>query len=792
MKRLSTGLLLVLATAVQAQSLESNLTRFANQYATEKLYLHYDKSSYLPGETVWFKAYAMEGLFPAAASKTLYVDYIADNGTVLSHVVSPLIEGATNGQFEIPSDYNGNWLHVRAYTKWMLNFDTAFLYAHDIRILQKPVPGARPAKLTVVPRLDFFPEGGDAIAGLPGKVAFKVTDQWGNPQKLRGVVMSDKGVVVDSLRVLHDGMGFFTLTPDEGASYTAKWRDEKGAMHTTALPAVKPSGASMQVTVNGTKRIVVINSNAEGEVNGLLHLVGTINQRLVFQNDVTPVAGGVRRVIPTENVSSGVLVLTLFDRNWKPLAERISFLNNNDYSFPASMEVEHWGLGKRKRNEIRISVPDSLQGASLSVSVTDASIDRDTAENILSGLMLSSELRGKVYHPAYYFADNSDARAQELDLVMLTNGWRRYAWSEIVQGKFAPLTYARDTSYLALSGKLFGVSNSMLSGKENIVLLVKEKDSATKMVILPVNRDASFGDPDIVIFDTVQIYYSLKSKLLTQAEARFLPDRLPAPNYSVFSKGFITDQLLSDTSGNRHHLNLAGEENRLRDAERGKMMELVTVRAKQKSTVQQMDERYASGLFKGGDGYQFDLVNDPASAGYQSIFNYLQGKVAGLQINMAGSEPTMMWRGGSPQVYLDEVLSDASMISSIPVSDIAYVKVFRPPFFGGSGGGNGAIAIYTRRGNDAAMAPSKGLSSNKVSGYSALKEFYSPNYDRFEPRNEQPDLRTTLYWNPSVIVSGKKPAVLSFYNNDLTKSFRVVIEGMSREGLLTHYEQIME
>ena len=134
------------------------------------------------------------------------------------------------------------------------------------------------------------------------------------------------------------------------------------------------------------------------------------------------------------------------------------------------------------------------------------------------------------------------------------------------------------------------------------------------------------------------------------------------------------------------------------------------------------------------------------------------------------------------------------MLSGIPVTDIAYVKVFRPPFMGGFGGGSGgAIAIYTRRGNDVRATPGKGLNNNTVTGYSPIKEFYAPNYASFNPRNEQADLRTTLFWKPMIITSPKNHTItLSFYNNDVTQAFRVVIEGMTKDGQLTHVEQILE
>jgi hypothetical protein len=127
------------------------------------------------------------------------------------------------------------------------------------------------------------------------------------------------------------------------------------------------------------------------------------------------------------------------------------------------------------------------------------------------------------------------------------------------------------------------------------------------------------------------------------------------------------------------------------------------------------------------------------------------------------------------------------------IHDVAYIKVFRPPFMGGFNGGSGGIAIFTKKGNDSKPEPGKGLPTNKIFGYNSVKEFYSPNYAAFNQRNEQRDIRTTLYWNPSVTTASRKNnVVVSFYNNDVSQSFRVVIEGMTTDGRLAHIEQIME
>ena len=561
------------------------------------------------------------------------------------------------------------------------------------------------------------------------------------------------------------------------------------------MPSAKPSGIALQVSQSGSRRIINLQGSSTLADNfKQLHLIGTIGQSTAFKTDVNlNETNFARRIIPVENLPSGILTITLFDAQWNALAERITFINNGEFSFRPQVEFQHWGLNKRARNEIQITIPDSLQGASLSVSVTDAAINKDTTQNIISHLLLTSDIRGYVHNPSYYFTSTGDSVAQYLDLVMLTNGWRRFKWEDLAKGKLPAITYPKDTAYLSLSGRVYGASKTQLSGKENMVLFVKEKDSASKMLLMPLNADGSFNDPEIIFFDTLKVFYQLKSKVFSNAEARFMTDRLPAFNYLKASKNFATLNPLFDTLGSYRNALLAAEALRLQNQAKGKLLESVTVRAKTKSPMQLMDEKYAKGMFT-GDAYQFDLVNDPTATGALNIFNFLQGRVAGLQISTAGGTPSLSWRGATPQLYLDEMQIDADFLNTMSVTDIAYVKVFRPPFMGGSGGGSGgAIAIYTRKGDDQRSKPGSGLNSSTIAGYTPIRQFYAPNYGSFDKRNEQPDIRTTLYWNPAVLAGPSSRSVkITFYNNDVTKSFRVVIEGMSKEGLLTHYEEVME
>jgi hypothetical protein len=309
-----------------------------------------------------------------------------------------------------------------------------------------------------------------------------------------------------------------------------------------------------------------------------------------------------------------------------------------------------------------------------------------------------------------------------------------------------------------------------------------------------VKPDGSFNDPSLILFDTARIYYQLgKNSGLDNVSVQFLANKLLPFSNNARASGMDFNHA-ADTTGNGYHIHLNEALQRELEYYKGKVLATVNIKAKPKSALDEMDKRYTSGMFSGGDAHEFDLINDPFAASALNIFQYLQGKVAGLQINATQNPPSLSWRGGSPSLFLDEMPVTPDMLTSIPVTDIAYVKVFSPPFMGATGGGSGGgIAIYTRKGGDEKQEPGKGLSNNTVSGYTMIREFYSPDYDSFNEENEKKDLRTTLYWNPSVItIPGKNKVLVKFYNNDVTESFRVIIEGMTKDGRLAHIEQMME
>lgn len=774
-----------------AQRIDTTLAAYAANYQPERMYVQFDKPVYATGETVWFKAYLMTGILPSDISKNCYTDFYDAAGNLLAHSIFPIVQSSAAGEFVIPDSLGGSAIYMKAYTTWMLNWDTTFLFQKNIQLAQKTPPKTF-VKINVTPSLQFFPEGGDAVEGLPSRIAFLANDQYGRPIKIKGFITTQTGKVIDTLKPEHDGMGSVRITYIKGEAYTAKWTDEQNASHQTPLSSAISSGATVEIgSVAGKKTFIIRRTDDASDNLKQLHIVATMHQQLVYMANANLTQNNsIGGAIPTSELATGVLQVTLFGNDWKPVAERICYINNNEAVFTPEVGFTELGLGKRKRNTIDISMPDSVVG-NLSLSVTDKGIGADSSNDIISQLLLSGDLKGAVYKPQYYFSNKSDAVVKHLDLVMLTHGWRRFNWQAIVQGEMPQIKYPADKDYLTFSGKIYGANSTQLRSAGTMFALLEAKDSTKQPITVSIKPDGTFADPNIVLFDSTKIYYQFTNKSFADAvEVRFMNGVVPTQKHITLDRSKMVSL---DTSGNARLRFLANESARLNEMLKGTTLAGVTVTTKTKSPLQKLDEKYASGLFQSGDAYQFDLTNDPVSNAYQSIFTYLQGRVAGLQITGTGSSTSMSWRGGSPTVYLNEMPTDINLLGSTPVTDIAYVKVFRPPFMGGFNGSNGAIAVYTKKGGDKIIDKGKGMPSKTVIGYTAVKEFYSPNYGTIDPRNEAEDVRSTLYWNPMILTTPENHKLkFSFYNNDVTDAFRVVLEGMSTDGRLVHIEKVIE
>jgi len=783
-------------STARAQVLDSMMNVYALGFPKEKMHIHFDKQLYNPDETIWYKVYIMTGAQLSPLSKNVYVEWYDTEGKLLKQTVAPLFQATAKGAFDIPLNYKGNFIHLKAYTKWMLN-DSAFLYEKDLQINT----GIISAKKSVIgtTKVDIFPEGGFLVEGLTSRVAFKVTNQNGLPVLIRGFLVNNKNEVIDTIKVKHDGMGSFSFKPIPSMKYSLNWKDETGVAGTTPITITKMAGVVMSVRNNNDKaNVEVFKSVNAGEEFNQLTLIVHMNQELVYKVAIKMKERALQKVeLPIDELPTGILQFTLLNSQSIPVSERIIFVNNHLHEFNVKMNPITIGLEKRAKNSFEISVSDTAF-TNMSIAVTDASVTSVDQHSIFSDFLLSNEIKGYVHNPSYYFKSDNDTIAAKLDLVMLTNGWRRFDWDKILAQIPPKISFFPETSFMSFKGKVFGNKTTTSLDQLQLNFITVGKDSVKNFYFARIEKDGSFEEPGVFFFDTVKVYYNFngKNKLSENTQVKLDNGLLRKENYATISylnntpKGIWTDSI-----ANLRMNYFLSEQEKLRRAMASATLQEVTVKAKAKDPLKIMDERYASGLFSGGDGYSFDLT-DEKMMGALDIFTYLQGKVAGLQISNAGSgSPGLSWRGATPTLFLNEMQSDVSMLQGLSIFDVAYIKVFRPPFFGAGGGGSGgAIAIYTKKSGDNRKGDpnSKGMDNTILGGYSRFKEFYSPNYEKQTP-NYDPDIRNTLYWNPYIITNKKTPRYkVEFYNNDISKKLQIILEGVNGDGKMVRIVKMIE
>jgi hypothetical protein len=793
-------LLLNIFLAGHAQNIDSLLSLHRQADPQEKIYIHFDKSYYNPGETIWFKAYIFDGIERSLLTKNFYAELTDENGNVLKRLTAPVEESSAAGSFDLAANLSKNTLYFRAYTAAMLNGeDTSFFYIKPIHIITpvKTVKTKAPLSVTI----SFLPEGGDLTAGLQSVMAFKVTDQNGLPVAAKGYIKGSDGNKITDFATVHNGMGSFKIEPRQGQAYTAVWKDGAGKEYTSALPAIKDQGISLQLSNAAEgKKFILQRSEGADEAGKSLRIIAYMNQQLVYYAKVNLTASFLTSgIIPTKQLPSGIIQVTVFDKNLKPLAERVSFVNNHDYEFDVDAWIPALNKSKRGLNTVEVLVSDTFR-SNLSLSVTDADLNVPSAneDNIITHLLLTGDLRGKVINPYYYFFSTSDSAAIYLDLVMLTHGWRRYNWDNVLAGKLPPLTI-KESNYLSIQGKVIGVLPGQFPPDARLSGILQTKDSSKQFLSLQVNRKGEVFTDGFVFFDYAKMYFQFSDKKLIFDKSLLHVDNglHKANDFIILDEENKNAAINLDTNLVAKNIKISSDELKvavLRNKKEQVLQEVI-VKGKVKTNIEKMDEKYASGMFSGGDSHNFDVANDPFGASSFSVFQYLQGKVAGLQIsNASGGQPSLSWRGGTPVFYLDEMPADAGLISSINMSDVAYIKVFSPGASGGiSSSGGGAISIYTKKGSDANKTKGKGLDYVQLTGYTPIKQFYSPDFATSSALNDLPDLRTTLYWNPYIILDkSKKRFKVQFYNNDITHRFRIVLEGINANDKLTRVEKVIE
>ncbi len=807
---------------VSAQNIDSALTNFYQQSSFEKAYVHFDNSKYAAGQTIWYKAYLLNGFEPSLISKNFYIDWYDDQGKLISSTITPINYCYSSGNFNVPEKYTGKYIQAIAYTKWMRNFDSAYFFKQKLSIItaltkQEITNSALPQTI-----VQFLPESGNLILNKQNSIAFKAVNQSGLPESVKGIIRNKAGDSITSFKSIHDGMGKFLILPLSNESYTAEWKDILGVTHQKFLPDAVNEGVNLIIESGTANRIFHIQRTQtvpESMKNSVL--VAQMNGRILFKANINlSDKESLSSTLPLSKISSGILQLTLFDANKIPLCERVLFIKNTDYLINTTIKVDTINTVKRGKNVIEIELADS-SFANYSLAITDATLNGSPENTIESQLLLQGDLTGNIYQPAYYFSSNADSISNHLDLVMLTNGWRRFKWSSILNHPLSNLPFSKDSGYQTIIGKIPALPNNKNNTPVTINLIFAAKDSSENMLTVPIMDDGRFTAKNVILYDTTKIFYTIDSfKRAAKAKVKIENDF-----FKIDSNVEIrSDSIRTDTSGLSKFQYLIEEQKKVDLLKQQTTLKEVTVRSFAKTRLKQLDLKYAKGIFSAEANAAFDMSTLENASHTQSVYDFLTGRVPGLVIGgtLGGTatEGVAEFRGGTPTFYLNDVYIPTSDLPNIDFSIIAYIKVFNPPFFGGMSGdiatvmvGNGkkggislpknvtasggAIVMYTKIGGD--IAPEKnnyntsGMDYQMLACYAPFKEFYAPNYAEKEQAYSIKDLRPTLLWNPWInLDKSNKKAIIRFYNNDITHSFQLILEGMDSKGKLVHLCKVLK
>jgi alpha-2-macroglobulin-like protein len=645
--------------------------------------------------------------------------------------------------------------------------------------------------------LQLLPEGGALVEGLESMVAFKALNNKGKAADIKGMLTDEKGNTVAVFESYHMGMGAFRFTPQPGMRYKAKIISLANNKQEFLLPAANQKGVVMHLQRNGLQMEAVLASTEAQEVT----LTGTSKSNTLYEKRFSLPMGKKNITIPADAFPAGIAQFTLYRADGLPLAERLFFMNP-EKELRVRITPDKKQYQPREKVTLNIHTTDEAGKplpSNLSISVVDDKLwtfADDKQDHILSWLLLSSELKGKVEEPQFYFKKEEPKSIPALDLLMLTHGYRYFDYIEYVKNE-KHLKFVPDQSNL-VQGVLMNAKGNAVRG---MVYLI-DPTGATNNAMQQYT-----GDDGIFVFSNIsatKTYYLMakgrkKEKLHIKVLANGLgynpqlakllkPVDFEPKDFAIIKeKGLFDKQQVADRVeiAKREVITL---EERLQMGSQVQS-EVVVVGY---GAVKRRDMTGASAIVRAEDIRQAPLMN---------FDNLLAGRVTGVQIATQanpGAGAMIRIRGigsvnaaNNPLFIIDGVPVER-LDPALNMNDIEHVEVLKGPqatAFYGARAANGAIAIQSKKyrtqslGFNLNKTPLWASSSVHVQtpAYSVARRFYAPVYHSMEAP-ERNDFRETVYWNPVVETGDDGKASISFYNSDATTTFRTIAEGLSAGG----------
>ena len=613
----------------------------------------------------------------------------------------------------------------------------------------------------------FFPEGG-ALINIPHQnVAFKAQGADGFSKEIEGFLFNSKGDTLTNFRSEHNGMGIFTMNPVNNETYYVTVRTNDSITKRFDLPAIEPKGISIAMSHYKQEIRYEIQKTEVTEWPQKLFLLAHTRGKLAILQPINP-----KRTFGKMNDSlftEGITHFMLIDEQGNALSERLIFVPDHK---PNQWQIttDQPTYGKREKVSLQIAAKDNegnpVEGT-FSVSITDRkSIQPDSlADNILSNLLLTSDLKGYVEDPAFYFL-NQDARTlRSIDYLMLTHGWRRHKIENVLRTPSMNFTNYIEKGQ-TISERIRGFFGGnvkkgpicVLAPKYNIVATT-ETDEKGEFIV-----NTSFRD------STTFLVQARTKKGFAGVDIEIDTPPYPVPTHKApYFNGattFMEDYLLN--TRDQYYMEGGMRVYNLKE---------VTVTAKR--------ERPSSKSIYTGGINTYTVEEDRLQGYGQTAFD-AASRLPSVTITN-GSEIHIRNNSEPAIIVIDDIVyEDASdILKDIQVSDMSSISLLRgaDAVILGPRASGGAVVITLKDPRNLPARPAQGIITYTPLGYSESVEFYHPTYDTPEKKNAQrSDFRSTVYWNPELRLDAEGKATIEYYTPDSTAPEDIIIEGVDKNG----------
>ncbi|GGM75921.1 hypothetical protein GCM10010967_04370 [Dyadobacter beijingensis] len=773
--------LLTLAAPACAQddammaSMQQRFGLYTERAVQEKMYVHIDRPFYLVGETIWFKAYNLNGATHRFLdlSKVGYLEVLdSENNAVLQTKFS-MVDGRGNGSALVPSTLVSGKYKVRCYTSWMKNFSADSYFETNISILN-PFVRFDPDKASKEETrydVQFFPEGGHLVNGIESKVAFRAVGVDGKGIKFKGALLNQQNETVREFEPEMNGIGYFSFKPEGNAVYKAAITDGKGKRFEYEFPKVEPQGFVMEVKDSTAALVkVTVTAKVDADGPGNVYMLTHTRQANAFFGKKAIGGGKAVFVLEKAKMGEGVSQITIFNEKLKPVCERLYF-KRPEKQLTIDAQV---GKSFTTREKVSMNVTAGLGQAlpawsSLSVAVyLDDSIQYQPQQDIHSYLWLTADLKGNIENPGYYFSSANKDTDRQLDNLMLTHGWRRLKWDKVFGGQLVSFEHLPEYDGHFIHARLLNKADGTPA---------KNKDAFLGTLDVPARLYVDRSDENGRVKFEVRQFTGPKEITLQTDLANDTTYRFEVAN--PFSKQFSTNGVPNFYFDKALENQLLTRSINMQTANAF----LPRVYAEKKAVLTDSlpffgmpDEKY----------FLDDFTRFPTME--EVLREYVKGVLVRrrqkeFHLRMIDKLVPNTYYTTDPLMLLDGIpVFDADKIIEMDPLKIKKIELLSSRYFLGPMTFTGIVSFSTYRGDLGGFELDPKVLVMPYEGVQAQREFYAPRYDNNNANSRIADFRNLLHWAPNVTTGKDGKATVEFYTSDQTGRYQVVIQGITPEG----------